>query len=146
MPFNIDDMRRTSLERIVVEFGDRIKAALDSSLFENIEQPESELWLLHAESNLAAAQGCVNAMKRIWPEGEHIYDRFLLAISELFQRRRYVEDFVSIFSLDIPHTELNQRHLAIMAKNRETLMIAGTYLMEAIDILKEQTGITLTLE
>jgi hypothetical protein len=120
-----------------------MKAAIEPSLFETVDRQVAERRLIQAETNLAAAKGSIDAMRRIWPEGEDIYDRFYLAISELSLRRQYVEDFVSIFSLEIGKSELNMRHQSIMAKNRETMMIAGTYLAEAADILHDQTEIKL---
>ena len=140
---SLDKRRRKSLERVILEFWDLMKGAIEPSLFETVNRMDVERRLIQAETSLAAAKGCVDAMRRIWPDGGDIYDRFLLAISELTLRRRYIEDYIYLLSLEISQTELNERHQVIMAKNRETMMIAGTYMAEAADILFEQTRIEL---
>jgi len=141
------DLRRlTSLERLLGEFWEIMKAAMEPPLFEGADPLELEERLIKADTGLAAAEGCVNAMARVWPEGQDIYDRFLLAISELSNRRQFAEAFALLMSLDIPQSELMPRYKLIMSKNRETLMIAGTYIEEAADILFQQTGIRLSLD
>ncbi len=97
------------------------------------------------ETNLAAARGTVDAMQRIWPDGVDIFDRFQLAISELLLRRPLIEEFANLFELDLPPDELNRRSQEILSKNREILMIVGTYISEASDILNDLTGIKLDI-
>jgi len=141
-----DPRRLTSLDRLLGEFWELMKAAIEPPLFEGGDPLELEERLIQADTGLAAAEGCVSAMTRVWPEGQDIYDRFLLAISELSNRRQLAEAFALLMSLDIPQSELMPRYKLIMSKNRETLMIAGTYIEEAADILFQQTGIRLSLD
>jgi hypothetical protein len=141
-----DPRRLTSLERLLREFWDLMKAANDPALFEGQDFTELEKRLIRTDTDLSAAQGCINAMTRVWPDGQDIYDRFLLAITELSNRRHLAEEFAYLLALNLPQHELIARHRAIIAKNREALMIAGTYMAEAADILFEQTGIRLNAE
>jgi hypothetical protein len=129
----------------MIEFWNLMKRSIEPSLFDSINRLEAERRLIESETSLAAAKGCVEAMMRVWPEGVDIYDRFLLSIAELLKRRQYIEEFISLFELNLAQSVLNQRHQEIMAKNRETMMIAGTYMAESTDILYELTGIELKI-
>lgn len=146
---SLDLQRKESLERVVQEFGNLIVKSIESldlELFEASNYFEREELLTQADMYLSAAEGCVNAMQRIWFDGEDVYDRFLLGITELRKRRYIIQEFFNVVSQDIPVESLRSKTQTIVAKNREVMMIAGTYLEEATDILYKQTGIELKLE
>ena len=146
MNTHLDPRRKKSLERIVLEFGNLMVRALEPSLYEATNFIEREKLLIQVDTHLYAAEGCVNAMRRIWPHGDGIFDRLLLGISEFRKQRLLVEEFFDVISRDVPLDELRVKHREIMSKNREILMIASTYLAEAADLLYEQTGIEMKLE
>ncbi len=147
MNTRLDPRRKTSLKRIVLEFGDLVnQLTAQPSAYGTTNFVEREVLLTQLETTLNAAEGCVNAMRRIWPSGNDIYDRLLLGISEVRQQRALVEEFFDLISSDIPTSELRAKNREIMTKNREILMIASTYMSEAADILYEKTGIELNIE
>jgi len=142
-PSSIDQITRKNIERLIIEFWRLMTDSLDQSLFESVNPLDAQENLLMVETNLAAAKGTVDAMQRIWPDGENVFDRFNLAISELLLRRPLIEEFSNLFELDLPPDELTHRSQEIISKNREILMIVGTYISEAADILNDLTGIRL---
>jgi len=142
----LDQMRHKGISELVNEFGLIMTKIFKHSLFESVDSMEVQKNLLEAETNLAAASGIVNAMQRIWPDGQDIFDRLQLAISELLQRRSFIEEFAKLFELEISQDELNLRFQEIIAKNREVLMIVGKYIAEASDLLYELTGIRLEIQ
>ena len=142
-PSSSDQVRFKGINRLIQEFWRLMNEALEASLFESTDPIEVQKKLLDFESKLAAAKGTVDAMQRIWPDGQNIFDRFLLAISELLSRRSLVEEFSDLINEEPPPSDLSHRHLEIMSKNREVLMIVSTYLSEASEILTDLTGIRL---
>jgi hypothetical protein len=141
MNLPLNNHRRKSLEYILVEFNNLILAAMEQSLFESTDALVLEEKLVLSETSLAAAKGSIDAMRRIWPSGEDAYSRFYEAISELMLRRQYMEEWVSCFSVEISQSEFAQKTSEVIAKNRETIMVAVANLEEGSDILYKKTGI-----
>ena len=142
----LDTRTLQSVERLVVEFWQLMKSALEVPIFESNNDIQMEALLVEAETKLAAAEGCANAIEKVWPDGDGVYDRFHLAIGELRQRHPGIRRFFDSLNKDLPPDEFRAIHQQVMAKNRELMMLSGTYMAEAADILLEQTGIELEVE
>ena len=142
----LDTRTHKALEPLVTEFWELFNEAMEIPVFESDNRLVVEALLVQAETKLNAAEGCTNAIEKVWPDGDGVYDRFNLAINQMRQRHPGVRRFFDSLQRDISSEELGAVHREVMAKNRELFMLAGTYMSEAAEILFDQTGIEIKME
>jgi len=137
------DLKRKSLEGIVHYFADLVLDISPMGIFDSDSQEEMLDKIRMIDVKLINASGSINAMRRIWPDGSHVFDRFEFGISEISQIQRYTEMMAPILSgeQEVEQPELDEICGETLKKLQELHLIAGAYISEGAEILYAEQGI-----